>query len=212
MRMVKQERARRTREKVLDAAAEEFAVRGYDKATLDAVARRTGMTKGALYGHFSSKADLAAALLVRCQEVWRELVPAGGEQGVTARTALESLAAGLFRRLREDVRLRAALRLSSDCPNLARSAPDVLRDVHRVLEDLVRRAQREGDMPPHPPELVARLLLAVMYGALHLPPGPGGCGRTSIWPAEWRLLLDALSGEPAWPHASAVRDHPVSGP
>ncbi|MGA5583712.1 TetR family transcriptional regulator [Streptomyces thermodiastaticus] len=206
--MVKQERARRTRDKVLDAAAEEFAVRGYDKATLDAVARRIGMTKGALYGHFSSKAALAAALLRQCQGVWQELVPAGGAQVVRARAALESLGVGLFERVREDVRLRAALRLSSDCPDLTRSAPDLLRDVHRILEDLVRRAQQEGDLPQHRPELVAGLLLAVMNGVLHLPPDQQGRGEAFAWPAEWRLLLDALSGAPARPHTFSATGHP----
>ena len=50
--MAKQERARRTREKVLTAAAEVFAVQGYDSTTLNTVAERIAMTKGALYGHF----------------------------------------------------------------------------------------------------------------------------------------------------------------
>ncbi|MEV6947640.1 TetR/AcrR family transcriptional regulator [Streptomyces sp. NPDC051172] len=193
--MVKQERARRTREKVLDAAAEEFAVQGYSRATLNAVAERTGMTKGALYGHFPSKRVLAGALLTQSQEVWEEMLLARDMSGVAARTALESLVLDLARRLRADVRLRAALRLATDCPNLAHTMPDVFDEIRRDLVDLIDRAQREGGMAPHPPELVAQLLLAAMHGALHVSFGSAGCGDTSAWEAVWRLLLDALSGD-----------------
>lgn len=192
--MVKQERARRTREKVLDAAAEEFAVQGYSRATLNAVAARTGMTKGALYGHFPSKQRLAGALLTQSHEVWEEMLLARDVPGVGARAALESLVLDLAHRLQEDVRLRAALRLATDCPNLTRAVPNVFRDVRRNLVGLIHRAQQEGGMPSHPPELVAQLLLAAMHGALHVSFGPAGCRDASAWEAVWRLLLDALSG------------------
>ncbi|MCD7437280.1 TetR/AcrR family transcriptional regulator [Streptomyces lincolnensis] len=198
-RMVKQERARRTREKVLDAAAEEFAVQGYSRATLNAVAARTGMTKGALYGHFASKRLLAGALLSQSHEAWEEMLLARDTPGVTARTALESLVLDLAHRLKADIRLRAALRLATDCPSLSRAVPDVFEDVRRNLVDLIRRAQREGSMPPRPPELVAQLLLAAMHGALHVSFGPAGCGRSATWDAVWRLLLDALSGDAGEP-------------
>ncbi|MFJ6517957.1 TetR family transcriptional regulator [Streptomyces filamentosus] len=71
--MVKQERARRTRERVLDAAAHEFAAHGYAHTTINGVAARLGMTKGALYGHFASKDLLAAALLRYGEETWTRI-------------------------------------------------------------------------------------------------------------------------------------------
>ncbi|MFE2214199.1 TetR family transcriptional regulator [Streptomyces canus] len=205
-RMAKQERARHTREKVLDAAAEEFALQGYSRATLNAVATRTGMTKGALYGHFASKRTLAGALLTQSHEVWEEMLLTRDAPGVTASTALESLVLDLAHRLKADVRLRAALRLATDCPNLSRAAPDVFEDVRRNLVDLVRRAQQEGGMPPRPPELVAQLLLAAMHGALHVSFGSAGCGGPAAWEAVWRLLLDALSATPRQPSGGQGAD------
>ncbi|MEE1824755.1 TetR/AcrR family transcriptional regulator [Streptomyces sp. BE20] len=196
--MIKQERARRTREKVLDAAAEEFSAQGYSRATLNAVAQRTGMTKGALYGHFASKRLLAGALLLQSRKVWEEMRQARDVPGAAAGAVLESLVLDLAHRLKEDVRLRAALRLATDCPALAQMVPDIFEDVQRGLANLIRRAQGEGSMAPRPPELVAQLLLAVMHGAPHVSFGPpGACGSAGAYEAAWRLLLEALAGPPA---------------
>ncbi|MFB6890751.1 TetR family transcriptional regulator [Kitasatospora sp. NPDC056327] len=193
--MIKQERARRTREKVLDAAAEEFSAQGYSRATLNAVAQRTGMTKGALYGHFASKRVLAGALVLQSRKVWEEMRLARDVPGEAAGAVLESLVLDLAHRLREDVRLRAALRLATDCPNLAQLVPDIFEDVQRGLVNLIRRAQGEGSMVRRPPELVAQLLLAVMHGAPHVAFGPvGACGSGDAHEAAWRLLLEALAG------------------
>lgn len=59
-------RRRPTREEVrralLDAAAEVFARRGVDGASVDDVAAAAGFTKGAVYSHFASKDGLVDAL------------------------------------------------------------------------------------------------------------------------------------------------------
>jgi AcrR family transcriptional regulator len=54
---------RDTRSRLLDAAASVFAHHGYERATLDEVAHVAGLTKGAVYWHFESKAHLFRALL-----------------------------------------------------------------------------------------------------------------------------------------------------
>ena len=52
----------RTRQDLLAAATTVFAARGYDGASVDDVAAAAGYTKGAVYSHFSSKAELFLAL------------------------------------------------------------------------------------------------------------------------------------------------------
>ena len=44
--------------KILNAAAEAFAEKGYGKATMDDVAKKIGVSKGALYLYFKSKEQL----------------------------------------------------------------------------------------------------------------------------------------------------------
>ncbi|MFD5133287.1 TetR family transcriptional regulator [Streptomyces olindensis] len=193
--MAKQERALRTREKVLDAAAEEFAAQGYAKATLNDVARRTGMTKGALYGHFPSKEILAGTLLAQSRVAWEELRHTRDRPGTAARAVLEELVLELARRLGSDIRLRAALRLATDLPCLARATPDLFEDVRSHLVGLVRRAQQEGAMAPYPPELVGELLLTSLHGVLHASQCDDRHGSVPTREAVWRLLLDALAGE-----------------
>jgi AcrR family transcriptional regulator len=53
------------RAEILTAAAELFRARGYRATTLDELARRLGISKKTLYGHFRSKEDLLAAIFHR---------------------------------------------------------------------------------------------------------------------------------------------------
>jgi AcrR family transcriptional regulator len=52
-----------TRARLLQAAAEVYARRGFGGATLDEVAAQAGLTKGAVYDHFGSKENLLLALM-----------------------------------------------------------------------------------------------------------------------------------------------------
>jgi AcrR family transcriptional regulator len=56
-----------TRACLLEAAAEVFSQRGYDRAGVQEIARRAGFTTGAIYGRFTGKADLLLeAIRERC--------------------------------------------------------------------------------------------------------------------------------------------------
>jgi AcrR family transcriptional regulator len=63
------------RERLLDAAAEVFAERGYRATTVDDIAAAAGLTKGAVYWNFDSKEALFAALIEeRVDRRARELI------------------------------------------------------------------------------------------------------------------------------------------
>ncbi|MER6298720.1 ScbR family autoregulator-binding transcription factor [Kitasatospora sp. NPDC001539] len=61
--VVRQERARRTRRLILEAAASVFDEFGYERATIGEVVSRAGVTRGAVYFHFASKRDLARGVV-----------------------------------------------------------------------------------------------------------------------------------------------------
>jgi AcrR family transcriptional regulator len=56
------ERSAETRRRILDAARELYAERGWAATPLDDVARAAGVTKGAVYHHFSDKTQLLRAV------------------------------------------------------------------------------------------------------------------------------------------------------
>lgn len=61
--MAIQERAIRTRRRILEAAASVFVEQGYQAATITEILALAGLTKGSLYFHFKSKEELAQAVL-----------------------------------------------------------------------------------------------------------------------------------------------------
>ncbi|SNY93122.1 transcriptional regulator, TetR family [Cohaesibacter sp. ES.047] len=54
--------AEQTYHTLLDAASELFYNQGYTQTTLNEIARHAGMTRGAVYWHFSSKSDIVQAI------------------------------------------------------------------------------------------------------------------------------------------------------
>src|SRR5579863_1180675 len=62
----------RTSEKLISAAAAVIGEKGYDRATLEEIAARAGMTRGAVYGNFKNKEELFLALI---ESRWKPIVP-----------------------------------------------------------------------------------------------------------------------------------------
>ncbi|MGY9005628.1 MAG: TetR/AcrR family transcriptional regulator [Alphaproteobacteria bacterium] len=61
-------RGEETRAKILDAAKQLVMDRGFSGTSIDEIIKGTGLTKGAFFHHFSSKSDLAEALLTQYAE------------------------------------------------------------------------------------------------------------------------------------------------
>lgn len=59
-----QKRASRSRDRLLSAAAAEFAARGFDGAKVDRIAARARVNKAMIYYHFGSKAQLYREILL----------------------------------------------------------------------------------------------------------------------------------------------------
>src|SRR5436190_23819710 len=64
------------RRRILDAAVEAFAERGYEATSVAEIAAAAGITKPVLYDHFSSKRDLFVELMERARD---ELTLRGAE-------------------------------------------------------------------------------------------------------------------------------------
>nr|BFD87671.1 TetR/AcrR family transcriptional regulator [Streptomyces sp. Xyl84] len=191
---MQRERSRRTREFVLDTAAEEFSRNGYAVTTLNAVAARTGMTKGAVYGHFASKTELANALVECGADAWDVVLRTSTGPDRDPLAALRSLTLGLTRALHEQVRLKAALRLVADAPEGAEPVkPHFVQDIRRHMAALVREAQDQGALTPrYAAQDVAELLLVVVFGTQSPALAPQERELLLWMNTVWHILEEAL--------------------
>jgi AcrR family transcriptional regulator len=87
------ERRAETRERLLAAAAELFAERGVEGASVDAIAERAERTSGAIYDHFGGKDGLLFALL----EGWTGDAAAVIGAEITAASTLDDRLAAIWR-------------------------------------------------------------------------------------------------------------------
>jgi AcrR family transcriptional regulator len=90
-RRTQKERTEATREALILAARELFTERGYENVGTEEIVRAAGVTRGALYHHFSGKEDLFRAVY---EDVERELVARIAEQSLPAGDPLAVLRAG----------------------------------------------------------------------------------------------------------------------
>ncbi|GAA3170654.1 TetR/AcrR family transcriptional regulator [Nonomuraea roseoviolacea] len=172
--------------RILDAAAELILRWGYDKTTIDDVARGAGVAKGTIYLHWKTREALFSALLRRDRVGMLEEVAAAAP--ATLRELVRELAAGLLRRP-----LMTAL-MTGDSEVLgklvrqkrlgAADASQVLAGQLAAFEGYLAVLGRHGALRPGPtPEERVSVLSAVLYGFLMtrgmLPPGSE--------PAEERL-------------------------
>jgi TetR/AcrR family transcriptional regulator, transcriptional repressor for nem operon len=66
-------KAERTRQLIIEKTAPLFNSKGFDGTTLSDLTEATGLTKGALYGHFADKEEIAAAAFKYAVDKIREL-------------------------------------------------------------------------------------------------------------------------------------------
>ena len=72
--------AEQTRSTLLSAAADIFAAKGYDGASISDICTAASLTSGALYTHYSSKAELFVAVLeAHGQRQFQDLVSGAGD-------------------------------------------------------------------------------------------------------------------------------------
>src|SRR5213080_4604301 len=97
-RLTREQRKQQTRVALVAAARSVVARRGMQAATHEEIATEAGLTIGAIYSNFASKADLMAALWSDIASSSRVLL----EERSTLRECLEALAHRLIRQVDDD--------------------------------------------------------------------------------------------------------------
>ena len=63
-----------TRRKIIEKSLQLFSVKGYFNTSINDILEATELTKGGLYGHFSSKEDIWYAVYDEAVEIWKRNV------------------------------------------------------------------------------------------------------------------------------------------
>jgi TetR/AcrR family transcriptional regulator, acrAB operon repressor len=111
MRRTKEEAAV-TRSAVLKAALAVFSNKGYSAATLDDVAKAAKVTRGAIYWHFKSKADLYNTLTGELSARGADLVQQAVAEGGTLLEILRRIFVRQCTLIEEDKEARAVMELA----------------------------------------------------------------------------------------------------
>ncbi|KQX65226.1 ScbR family autoregulator-binding transcription factor [Streptomyces sp. Root1310] len=168
-RELKQERAGRTRRQLLDAAAAAFAEKGFPAVTLQDIADRAEVTKGAVYFHFTNKEAVAVAVT---EEFYTQL-PAIAES-VTARRLppLDAVAELLLQTavaLRDNPVMQAGARLQIERNLVDADMPTPFSEFTQLITELLAQAQDEGTLRTTTDiASMARVIVAAFFGSQHI--------------------------------------------
>ena len=196
-----------TRDKLVAAAAEVFAEKGYDRAGVQEIARRAGFTTGAIYGRFRGKAELLqAAIEAQSDDEFEQLFAEHHFEG-KATDILTTVGSHL---VTEEFDNGQALLLEAFVA--ARREPEVANMLRRVVEEraehlieLINDGKRTGGIDPSLDTLsMVRFCHAVGLGFLLF--GAIDLGRPTADP--WEALISRLVGAVADPR-TVERDDPA---
>ncbi len=146
-------RSRRTRRRILEAAGECFAVRGFAKTTVEEIASEAGVSKALVYHHFKTKEHILDTVLASTLSDWDEATRvdwhAGGSvlEGIAA--MLRTSIAYARRRpvLRGLIELDSRLLADSDAGRVMREQMQELRaSLRAALSAGVERGELREDL------------------------------------------------------------------
>jgi AcrR family transcriptional regulator len=192
-------RAHARPDELLDAALDEFIAKGFDAARIEDIAKRAGLSKGAVYLYFDSKEALLRGLILRAAG------PLVAQVGALARAA-EDPRAALTQVARTIALVMAQPRMIA-IPQLVISVanrfPD-LREFYRMevvekaqsaVEILVRKAITRGqfrkvDARAASRALIGPLLMEALWS--HVLKGPSKLGTPAWSESQLDIVLHGL--------------------
>ena len=158
----KGDKRQRTRSALLEAARGLIREKGYDRTTLEEVARRAGMTTGAIYGNFKNRDELFIAL---GHTYWAPVKPRIA-LGATFAEAMRALAsatvAAVDERAPVAVGRLTGLAYTLQNRELQLRVQEVTKDSYELGAEWLRGFDPK-DLPM-PPERLVRVLHALIEG------------------------------------------------
>jgi len=155
-------------ERVLTAALEEFANKGYHQASLNKVVAQAGIAKGSIYQYFPNKEGLFSFLFQQALVLVRRTLTAVKEETLEEKFFVrleKSLQAGI-RFLREHPRIYnfyLKIQYDKNVPFREEFLEAIRRYAAEYFGSLVRRAKARGELRPGVPEDAVLFLLDAVF-------------------------------------------------
>ena len=196
-----------TRARLLRAAADVFAARGYDGTRVADIAEAAGVSNGALYAHFGSKAALlVAALRAHGGRVLADLLAADPSRPVKdlLLQAGRCLPTQLGDRRYLAVEALIAARRDDD---VAEPMRQYTSERARWLAGLVQAGQASGELDPAlSPGAVAHFCFLLATGSAVVTPD-----LHAVDDAEWAMLLTRVVRAIAPSQPTSAQEEPGAG-
>jgi len=173
-----------TREEIISSCLSLFAHRGFHITSISEIAKRAGITKGAIYWHFTNKEALFEAILDRIKHDWQTTVMLHVEEAAGARLKFEKLFDNYFLLFDKQPEVclflqRVMLRGTED--KYTQLVNGVFERTTKFIAKIIQQGKREGLFRS---DVDARLLSYAIIGAL--------AGATSHCYANKKLKLQDL--------------------
>ena len=185
----------------MSSAVDLFADVGYQATGLGDIIDRAAMTKGALYYHFASKAELATAII---EEGAATALTAFRDIGEPSVPALEHMIRGVFvvaELVRTDKMVRTGAQLIRAFGEFNEATVPTHGLLAAEMADKAREAIAEGDIrADQDPDSIAEVIVSAMLGAeLISNVSSSGSDLVERVAQTWQLLLPALATEESLP-------------
>ncbi|MBO9556716.1 ScbR family autoregulator-binding transcription factor [Cellulomonas sp.] len=135
-----------TRAAILRVAAEEFDAKGYVGTAISDIATRLELTKGSVYFHFPSKAQLAAVTVDAYFRMWDPVLEEVQTRGLTGLEAMRQVSHRVAAVYRDDVAVRAAVRLMRESALIDADLPTPFVGWMRVVRTYLDQAVGAGTL------------------------------------------------------------------
>ena len=184
------------RQEILDAAQACFRERGFHRTTVDDVARRAGLSKGAIYWHFKGKREVFFALFDRYMETFA-LYGEAAEGASSAADALRRMGGVLQAGEAEtmefvELHLEYIAHASRD-EEIAARYRQMYETLRAVLQEQVERGIREGDFRAVDPAPVTAAVMATLDGLILQKVFIPGVDLGRLWEEGIEIIIRGIS-------------------
>jgi AcrR family transcriptional regulator len=173
MGAIMQKRSRETETRILQTALDLFVRKGYHGTSIDEIMRKVGLTKGALYAHFTSKGDLLARIIEEFETKFIEqMIQIGTDFDGDARGKLHRVVSFISRFAFENENLCVFLTFLTIELNDDEKFKPLLKKVYQkyqiFISQMIRLGVQQGLFKKTlDPEVAALTFMALHDGVLH---------------------------------------------